>query len=56
VQCAGCRWWVHGGWGGVGSGLCSLVGTFVEVAWECVGVNVGVGAGLELVDGFCFLG
>jgi len=54
--------WVHGGCGGVGGGMCRMVGAFV--CGGCVipvagtgrtSVDYGVNVGLGLVDGFCYL-
>jgi len=41
--------------GVVGSFICIACLSLVATA-GCVGVDVGAGASLELVDGFCYLG
>ena len=63
LQCARCQRWVHGGCSGVEGGVSRVAGSFVcrgclgPVAGAVrAGVDVGAGARLELVDGFCCLG
>jgi len=63
LQCAGCQKWVHGRCGGVGGSMSRVARSFV--CGGCLGpvtsavrtsVDIGAGAKLELVDGFCCLG
>ena len=62
IRCVGCQRWVHRGCGGVGcvsrvmeSFVCGGCFGPVTIA-GCTGMDVGVSASLELVDGFCCLG
>jgi len=63
IQCTSCRRWVHGRCSGIKGGMYKVVKSFV--CGGCVnpvtgtgrtGVDIGGDAGLELVDGFCYLG